>query len=283
MQSELRSFCTPPIEVVIVFDTRADQEKVSGALNSLIDEDPSIQVRTNPEMHETTISGSDLTLDTVADRVVRELAVRAAVGRPQVCHRETISRTARRVEGRCIRRKGGSGQYAIVYLDVDPAPGKGSRFVSEIEGGTIPAAYLPAVRQGVERGLSAGPKAGFPMADVRVTLVDGKFHDTDSSDFAFMWATLLAFEEAAKRAAPVLLEPIFAVEVVVPEDHLGDVVGDLSRRRGRITGQHRHGDALRILATAPGAELLGYATDLRSTTQGRASCVTRFARYEAAP
>jgi elongation factor G len=224
-----------------------------------------------------------LHLEILVDRMKREYGVEANVGRPQVSYRETIRGTAHKVEGRFVKQTGGSGQFGIVYIDIEPAPGEGFDFVSKIKGGSVPSEFIPAVEKGVEEALTTGVKAGYPMVDIRVTLVDGKYHDTDSSEIAFKVAGSLAFKEAARRAKPVLLEPIFAVEVVTPEDFLGEVIGDLSRRRGRVEGQDRRGNALAVTAHVPLSEMFGYATDLRSNTQGRASYTMQFDGYDEVP
>jgi elongation factor G len=213
----------------------------------------------------------------------REFGVEANVGRPQVSYRETVRGTASGVEGRFVRQTGGSGQFGVVYLDLEPAPGEGFEFVNRIKGGSVPAEYIPAVKTGVQEALENGVKAGYPMVDLRVTLVDGKYHDVDSSEVAFKVAGSIAFKEAAKRAKPVLLEPIFAVEVITPEEFLGEVIGDLSRRRGRVEGQERRGNALAVSARVPLSEMFGYATDLRSNTQGRANYTMQFEGYEEVP
>ncbi|MEA2181167.1 MAG: elongation factor, partial [Solirubrobacteraceae bacterium] len=209
--------------------------------------------------------------------------VEANVGRPQVSYRETIRGTAEKVEGRFVKQTGGSGQFGIVYINIEPAPGEGFDFVSKIKGGSVPSEFIPAVEKGVEEALVTGVKAGYPMVDVRVTLVDGKYHDTDSSEIAFKVAGSLAFKEAARRAKPVLLEPVFAVEVVTPENFLGEVIGDLNRRRGRIEGQERRGNALAVTGRVPLSEMFGYVNDLRSNTQGRASYTMQFDGYEEVP
>jgi elongation factor G len=187
------------------------------------------------------------------------------------------------VEGRFVRQTGGSGQFGVVYIDLEPAPGEGFEFVNRIKGGAVPSEYIPAVKTGVQEALENGVKAGYPMVDLRVTLVDGKYHDVDSSEVAFKVAGSLAFKDAAKRAKPVLLEPIFAVEVITPEEFLGEVIGDLSRRRGRVEGQERRGNALAVSARVPLSEMFGYATDLRSNTQGRANYTMQFEGYEEVP
>src|SRR3954462_10220660 len=245
-------FPDPVIKVAIEPKTKADPEKMSTALGRLAEEDPTFQVQTNEETGQTEISGmGELHLEVLVDRMLREFKVDANVGRPQVSYRETVRGEARKIEGKFVRQTGGSGQYGIVYIDLEPAPGEGFDFVNKIKGGSVPSEFIPAVEKGVEEALETGVKAGFPMVDVRVTLVDGKYHDTDSSEIAFKVAGSLAFKEAAKRAKPVLLEPIFAVEVVTPEDFLGDVIGDLSRRRGRLEGQERRGNALAVSAYVP--------------------------------
>jgi elongation factor G len=213
----------------------------------------------------------------------REFGVEANVGRPQVSYRETVRGTAQKVEGKFVRQTGGSGQYGVVYIDIEPAPGEGFEFINKIKGGAIPSEFIPAVEKGVEEALENGVKAGYPMVDIRVTLVDGKYHDVDSSEIAFKVAGSIAFKEAAKRAKPVLLEPIFAVEVVTPQEFVGDVIGDLSRRRGRVEGQEPRGNAVAVTGTAPLSEMFGYATDLRSNTQGRANYTMQFEGYEEVP
>jgi elongation factor G len=277
-------FPEPVIKVAVEPKTKIDQQKMSVALGRLAEEDPTFRVQTNEETGQTEISGmGELHLEVLVDRMRREYNVEANVGRPQVSYRETVRGEARHVEGRFVRQTGGSGQYGIVYIDMEPAPGEGFDFVNKIRGGSVPSEFIPAVEKGCEEALANGVKAGYPMVDIRVTLVDGKYHDTDSSEIAFKVAGSLAFKEAARRAKPVLLEPIFAVEVVAPEDFLGEVIGDLSRRRGRIEGQERRGNALTVTARVPLSEMFGYATDLRSNTQGRASYTMQFDAYEEVP
>jgi elongation factor G len=277
-------FPEPVIKVAVEPKTKADQEKMSIALGRLAEEDPTFQVRTNEETGQTEISGmGELHLEVLVDRMKREFGVEANVGRPQVSYRETVKATVEKIEGKFVRQTGGSGQFGVVYINLEPAPGEGFEFISKIKGGAIPSEYIPAVKKGVEEALENGVKAGYPMVDMRVTLVDGKYHDVDSSEIAFKVAGSLAFKEAAKRAKPVLLEPIFAVEVVTPEDFLGDVIGDLSRRRGRVEGQERRGNALAVTAKVPLSEMFGYATDLRSNTQGRAVYTMQFENYEEVP
>jgi elongation factor G len=277
-------FPEPVIKVAIEPKTKVDQEKMSTALARLAEEDPTFQVRTNEETGQTEISGmGELHLEVLVDRMLREYKVDATVGRPQVSYRETILGTAEKVEGRFVRQTGGSGQYGIVYINVEPAPGEGFDFVNKVRGGSIPTEFIPAVEKGVEEALENGPRAGYPMVDVRVTLTDGKYHDTDSSEIAFKVAGSLALKDAVRRAKPVLLEPIFAVEVVTPEEFMGEVIGDLNRRRGQVHGMEQRGNAQVINAEVPLAEMFGYATDVRSNTQGRATYTMQFDRYEVVP
>jgi elongation factor G len=277
-------FPEPVIKVAVEPKTKSDQEKMSVALGRLAEEDPTFQVQTNEDSGQIEISGmGELHLEVLVDRMRREFNVEANVGKPQVSYRETIRGTATKIEGKFVRQTGGSGQYGVVYIDMEPAPGEGFDFVSKIKGGAVPTEFIPAIEKGVEEAMETGVKAGYPMVDIRVTLVDGKYHDTDSSEIAFKVAGSLAFKEAARRAKPVLLEPIFAVEVVTPEDFLGDVIGDLSKRRGRVEGQERRGNALAVTARVPLSEMFGYATDLRSNTQGRATYTMQFDSYDEVP
>ncbi len=277
-------FPEPVIKVAIEPKTKADQEKMGVALGRLAEEDPTFQVQTNEETGQTEISGmGELHLEILVDRMMREFKVEANVGRPQVSYRETIRGEAQKVEGRFVRQTGGSGQYGIVYINIEPNPGQGFDFVNQIKGGSIPTEFIPAVEKGVEEALSSGPRAGYPIVDVKVTLVDGKYHDTDSSEIAFKVAGSLALKEATQRAKPVLLEPVFAVEVVTPEEFMGDVIGDLNRRRGQVSGMEQRGNAQVVTATVPLAEMFGYATDVRSNTQGRATFTMQFERYDEVP
>ena len=281
---ETIDFPEPVIKVAIEPKTKVDQEKMGVALGRLAEEDPTFQVRTNEETGQTEISGmGELHLEVLVDRMLREFRVEANVGRPQVSYRETVRGSAQRIEGRFVRQTGGSGQYGIVYVDIEPNPGEGFEFVNRIKGGSIPSEFIPAVERGVEEALDTGVKAGYPMVDIKITLVDGKYHDTDSSEIAFKVAGSLAMKEAAKRAKPVLLEPIFAVEVVTPEEFMGDVIGDLNRRRGRVEGMEPRGNAQVVTARVPLSEMFGYATDVRSNTQGRATYTMVFDRYEEVP
>jgi len=281
---ETIEFPEPVIKVAIEPKTKADQEKMATALARLAEEDPTFQVRTNEETGQTEISGmGELHLEVLVDRMLREYKVDANVGRPQVSYRETIKGTAEKVEGRFVRQTGGAGQYGIVYVDVEPAPGEGFDFVNKIRGGSIPTEFIPAVEKGMEEAMENGPRAGYPMVDVRATLTDGKYHDTDSSELAFKVAGSLALKAAVARAKPILLEPIFAVEVVTPEEFMGDVIGDLNRRRGHVNGMEQRGNAQVITAFVPLAEMFGYATDVRSNTQGRATYTMQFERYDEVP
>jgi elongation factor G len=281
---ETITFPEPVIKVAIEPKTKVDQEKMSTALGRLAEEDPTFQVRTNDETGQTEISGmGELHLEVLVDRMLREFKVDANVGRPQVSYRETVRGEAHKIEGKFIRQTGGSGQYGVVYINLEPAPGEGFDFVNKIRGGSIPSEFIPAVEKGVEEALETGPYAGYPMVDVRVTLTDGKYHDVDSSEIAFKIAGSLALKEAARRAKPVLLEPVFAVEVVTPEEFMGDVIGDLNRRRGRVHGMEPRGNAQVITASVPLSEMFGYATDVRSATQGRATYTMQFEAYEEVP
>jgi elongation factor G len=281
---EAIQFPDPVVHLSIEPRTKADQEKLSVALQRLGEEDPTFQVRSDEETGQTVISGmGELHLEVIVDRLKREFRVEAAVGRPQVAYRETVRGSVQRVEGKFIRQTGGSGQYGVVNIDLEPAPGEGFDFVNKIKGGAVPSEFIPAVEKGIEEALESGVKAGYPMVDVRTTLVDGKYHDTDSSEVAFKIAGSLALKEAARRANPVLLEPIMAVEVVTPQEFIGDVIGDLSRRRGHVEGQEPRGNAVAVKASVPLSEMFGYATDLRSSTQGRATYTMQFDRYAEVP
>ena len=277
-------FPEPVIKVAVEPKTKSDQEKMSVALGRLAEEDPTFQVQTNEETGQTEISGmGELHLEVLVDRMRREFNVEANVGKPQVSYRETVRGTAEKIEGKFIRQTGGSGQYGVVYINMEPAPGVGFEFVSAIKGGSVPSEFIGAVEKGCEEAMDNGVKAGYPMVDIRVTLTDGKYHDTDSSEIAFKVAGSIAFKEAARRAKPVLLEPIFKIEVVTPEEFMGDVIGDLNRRRGRVEGMEPRGNAQVVDAFAPLSEMFGYATDLRSATQGRATYTMQFERYEEVP
>jgi elongation factor G len=281
---ETIDFPEPVIAVAIEPKTKADQEKLSASLARLAEEDPTFQVQSDEETGQTLIHGmGELHLEVIVDRLLREFSVDANVGRPQVAYRETIRERVDKVEGRFVRQTGGRGQYGHVVIHLEPAPDEGFDFVNRIKGGTIPTEFIPAVEQGIEEALGSGVKAGYPMVDLRAELVDGSYHDVDSSEMAFKIAGSMAVQEAARRAKPVLLEPVMVVEVVTPEEFLGDVIGDLSRRRGKVQGQEPRGNALAVQAFVPLGEMFGYATDLRSSTQGRASYTMQFERYEEVP
>jgi elongation factor G len=272
------------IAVAIEPKTKADQEKLATSLARLAEEDPTFQVQSDEETGQTLIHGmGELHLEVIVDRLLREFSVDANVGRPQVAYRETIRREVDKVVGRFVRQTGGRGQFGHVVINVEPAPGEGFDFVNKIKGGAIPSEFIPAVEQGIEEALASGIRAGYPMVDVRVELVDGSYHDVDSSEMAFKIAGSMAVQEAARRANPVLLEPVMAVEVVTPEEFLGEVIGDLSRRRGKVQGQEPRGNAVAIQAFVPLGEMFGYATDLRSSTQGRANYTMQFEGYEEVP
>jgi elongation factor G len=278
------TFAVPVISVAVEPKTKADQEKMGMALQRLAQEDPTFKVHTDPDSGQTIISGmGELHLEIIVDRMMREYKVEANVGKPQVAYRETIRRHAE-AEGKYIRQTGGKGQYghAKIYLDPQP-PGLGYEFVNDITGGSVPKEFIKPIDQGIREALEGGILAGYPMVDVKATLYDGSYHDVDSNEMAFKIAGSMAFKEAARKASPVLLEPVMAVEVVTPEDYAGVIMGDLSSRRGRIEGmEHRAGSQV-IKAIVPLAEMFGYATHMRSSTQGRAEYSMHFARYEEAP
>jgi len=284
IELEQIDFPDPVIAVSIEPKTKVDQEKLATALGRLSEEDPTFSVETNHETGQTLIHGmGELHLEVIVDRMLREFSVDANVGRPQVAYRETIRAAANKIEGRFVRQTGGRGQYGHVVINVEPAPGQGFAFVSKVRGGRVPTEFIPAVEQGVREALTSGVKAGYPVVDVHVELIDGSSHDVDSSEMAFKIAGSMALQEAVRRAKPVLLEPVMAVEVVTPESFLGEVIGDLSRRRGRVQGQEPRGNVLAVDAQVPLGEMFGYATDLRSSTQGRASYTMQFSSYEEVP
>jgi elongation factor G len=277
-------FPEPVIHVAIEPKTKDDQDKLGKALKSLSDEDPTFRVRTDEETGQTVISGmGELHLEILVDRMMREFGVVATVGKPQVAYRETITKSVEQVEYRHIKQSGGSGQFAVVKINLEPNPGKGYEFVDKISGGRIPREYINPTNQGMQMALDSGVLAGYPTVDVKATLVDGQYHDVDSSEMAFKIAGQMAFKKAAEMAKPVILEPIMAVEVVTPEDYMGDVMGDLSSRRGRIEGMEANGNAQVIRAQIPLSEMFGYSTDLRSRTQGRATYTMQFALYMEVP
>jgi elongation factor G len=281
---ESMEFPDPVISMAIEPKTKADQDKLSLALNKLAMEDPSFRVKIDEETGQTIIAGmGELHLEIIADRLLREFKVGANIGKPQVSYRETIKKKAG-AEGKYIRQTGGRGQYGHCVIKIEPKErGKGYSFVNKIVGGSIPKEYIPAIEKGIVEAMENGVVAGYPVIDVEVRLLDGSYHEVDSSEMAFKIAGSMAFKEAAKKADPVLLEPIMRVEVVVPEEYLGDVMGDLSSRRGRVLGMHPRGNAQVINAHVPLKEMFGYATDLRSITQGRATYTMIFDHYEEVP
>jgi elongation factor G len=282
---ESLEFPEPVIHVAVEPKTKADQDKLSRALFALSEEDPTFRVRSDQETGQTVISGmGELHLEVLVDRMLREFKVDANVGKPQVAYRETIRDSVHKIEERYIRQTGGRGQYGHVVIDLEPTgPGGGFEFVDKITGGVIPKEYIPAVDAGIQEAMNSGVLAGFPIVDVRVALVYGSYHDVDSSEMAFKIAGSMAFKKAVRAARPVLLEPIMQVEVVTPEDNLGDVIGDLSSRRGRIEGMEQRGASHVVRAQVPLSDMFGYATDLRSRTQGRATYTMQFDSYQEVP
>jgi len=282
---ESMTFPDPVISVAVEPKSKADQDKLSTGLTRLTEEDPTFRVETDEETGQTLISGmGELHLEIIIDRLKREFNVDANVGRPQVAYRETISKPAEKVQGRFVRQTGGSGQYGDAVINMYPQePGVGYEFVDKIVGGKIPKEYIPAVDHGIQEAMGSGILAGYPVVDIKVELVDGSYHDVDSSERAFKIAGSMAFKEAMKRAKPTLLEPTMAVEVTTPEEYLGDVMGNLNSRRGRIESMNPLGNAQVVKASVPLSEMFGYATDLRSMTQGRADFTMQFDRYEEVP
>ena len=282
---ERMEFPEPVIHVAIEPKTKDDQDKLGKALKSLSDEDPTFRVRTDEETAQTVISGmGELHLEILVDRMQREFNVEATVGKPQVAYRETITKTVESVEYRHIKQSGGSGQFAVVKISVEPTgPGGGYVFEDKITGGRVPREYIQPTNQGIQAALDNGVLAGYPTVDVKVSLVDGQYHDVDSSEMAFKIAGQMAFREAARKAGPVLLEPIMGVEVVTPDEYMGDVMGDLSSRRGRIEGMEARGNTQVVRAQVPLSEMFGYSTDLRSRTQGRATYTMQFHSYQQVP
>jgi elongation factor G len=282
---ESMEFPDPVISVAIEPKTKGDQDKLGAGLQRLTDEDPTFRVRTDDETGQTLISGmGELHLEIIVDRLMREFNVDANVGRPQVAYRETISKPVEKIEGKFVRQTGGRGQYGHVVINMEPAdPGDGYEFLDKIVGGKVPREYISSVDLGIQEAMESGILAGYPVVDLRVALVDGSYHDVDSSEMAFKVAGSMAFKTAMQRAKPKLLEPVMAVEVVTPEEYLGDVMGDLNSRRGHIEHLEPRGNAQAIRARVPLATMFGYATDLRSTTQGRATFTMQFDRYEEVP
>ncbi|BBL69774.1 elongation factor G [Methylogaea oryzae] len=281
---ERMEFPEPVISVAVEPKTKADQEKMGIALNKLAQEDPSFRVHTDEETGQTIISGmGELHLEIIVDRMKREFNVLANVGAPQVAYRETIRKSVEQ-EGKFVRQSGGRGQYGHVWLRIEPQePGKGYEFVNAIVGGVVPREYVPAVDKGIQEQMQNGVIAGFPVVDVKVTIFDGSYHEVDSNEMAFKIAGSMGFKEGAKKANPALLEPIMKVEVVTPEEYMGDVVGDINRRRGMILGMDESPSGKVVNAEVPLAEMFGYATDLRSATQGRATYSMQFEKYQEAP
>jgi elongation factor G len=277
-------FPEPVIAIAIEPKTKADQERLGISLQKLASEDPSFRVRTDEETGQTILSGmGELHLEIIVDRLMREFKVEANVGKPQVAYRETITKKVK-VEGKFVRQSGGRGQFGHVWLEIEPQEaGAGYEFVDAIKGGVVPREYIPAVDKGIQEAMEMGTLAGFPVVDVKVSLVDGSYHDVDSSEMAFKIAGSMGFKEGCAKAAQVLLEPIMSVEVVVPEEHMGDVIGNLNSRRGRIMGMESRAGAQVITSMVPLASMFGYATDLRSATQGRATYTMTFDHYEQVP
>jgi elongation factor G len=278
-------FPDPVIDIAIEPKTKAEQDKLGAALVKLAEEDPTFRVRTDTETGQTIIAGmGELHLEIIVDRLLREFKVEANVGKPQVAYRETAGRAVTDVEGKFVRQTGGHGQYGHVVFNLEPqVPGAGFVFENKTVGGSVPKEYVNAVGKGVEDSLESGVLAGYPVVDVKVTLVDGSYHEVDSSEMAFKIAASMGFKEAMRRSAPKILEPMMAVEVNTPDDFMGDVIGDLSSRRGHIEGMEPRGNAQVIRAKVPLSEMFGYATDLRSRTQGRAAYSMQFKAYEAVP
>jgi elongation factor G len=282
---EALEFPEPVIHVAVEPKTKADQDKLGKALQSLSEEDPTFQVHSDEETNQTVIGGmGELHLEVLVDRMLREFKVDANVGKPQVAYRETITQTVEKVETRYIRQTGGRGQYGHVVLTLEPTgPGGGYEFVDKITGGVIPKEYIPSVDAGIQEAMQAGVLAGYPTVDVRAILTYGSYHDVDSSEMAFKIAGSIGYKDAAKKAKPVLLEPIMAVEVVTPEDYMGEVIGDLSSRRGKVEGMEQRGSSHVVRSQVPLSEMFGYATDLRSRTQGRATYTMQFHSYQQVP
>jgi elongation factor G len=282
---ESMEFPAPVISVAIEPRTKADQDKLATALQRLAEEDPTFRVQSDEETGQTLIAGmGELHLEIIVDRLMREFKVDANVGRPQVAYRETIGQAVGKIEGRFVRQTGGKGQYGHVVINMEPAAaGEGYEFLDKIVGGKIPKEYIPSVDLGIQEAMDSGVLAGYPVVDIRVELVEGSYHEVDSSEMAFKIAGSMAFKNAMQRAKPKLLEPVMAVEVVTPEEYLGDVMGNLNSRRGRVEHLEPTGNAQSIKAVVPLAEMFGYATDLRSMTQGRATFTMQFDRYEEVP
>jgi elongation factor G len=282
---ESLDFPEPVIHVAVEPKTKNDQDKLSRALQALSEEDPTFQVHSDEETGQTVIGGmGELHLEVLVDRMLREFKVDANVGKPQVAYRETVKQAVQKVEERYVRQTGGRGQYGHVVLDLEPTgPGGGYEFIDKITGGVIPKEYIPSVDAGIQDAMQSGVLAGYPVVDLRATLVFGSYHDVDSSEMAFKIAGSMCFKKACRQAHPVLLEPIMSVEVVTPEDYMGDVIGNLSSRRGKVEGMEQRGNSQVVRAQVPLAEMFGYATDLRSRTQGRATYSMQFHSYQEVP
>jgi elongation factor G len=282
---EAMKFPNPVIDVAIEPKTKADQDKLAIALQKLSEEDPTFRVHTDAETAQTIISGmGELHLEIIVDRMQREFKVDANIGRPQVAYRETIKKRVEKVEGKFIRQSGGKGQYGHVVINIEPAkPGEGFVFEDKVVGGAIPREFIAPSENGMREALENGVIAGYPMVDVKAELIYGSYHDVDSSEMAFKIAGSMAIKEAVKRANPVILEPIMNVEVVCPNDYMGDILGDLSARRGKIGGMTQRGEAQVIAASVPLSEMFGYSTKLRSQSQGRAVYSMEFSHYEEVP
>jgi elongation factor G len=282
---ESMSFPAPVISVAIEPKTKADQDKLSQALGRLADEDPTFLVRFDDETGQTVISGmGELHLEVLVDRLTREFGVGANVGRPQVAYRETLRKPVQKVDARYVKQTGGRGQYGHVVIDLEPTgPGGGYEFVNKITGGDIPREYIPSVDQGIQEAMETGVVAGYPLVDVRATLVGGSYHEVDSSEVAYKVAGQMALRDGVRKADPVLLEPVMQIEVVTPEDYMGDVIADLTGRRGKVERMEQRASSQSIRSLVPLAEMFGYATDLRSKTQGRATYTMQFHSYQEVP
>ena len=282
---EAMEFPEPVIGVAIEPKSKADQDKLGEALQRLAEEDPTFRVHTDDETGQTIIEGmGELHLEVIVDRLLREFKVDANIGKPKVAYRETITKKVNDVEGKFIRQSGGRGQYGHVVMDIEPQDaGEGFEFEDKITGGSIPKEYIPSVEDGIREAMENGIIAGYPVVDVKVTLNDGSYHDVDSSEMAFKIAGSMGFREGAKKAGPAILEPVMSVEVVTPEEYMGDVMGDLNGRRGKVEGMEPRGNAQVVSANVPLSEMFGYSTDLRSKTQGRATYTMQFSHYEQAP
>jgi elongation factor G len=285
IQLETMTFPEPVISVAIEPRTKSDQDKLGTALQRLAEEDPTFTVRSDEDTGQTIISGmGELHLEVIVDRMLREFSVEANVGRPQVAYRETIRKPVAKVDARLKRQTGGSGMFAHVVIDLEPLPpGTGFEFEDKVKGGNVPREYIPAVAKGIADALDSGILAGYPLVDIKARLTDGSSHSVDSNEMAFRIAGSMALQEAAKRAGIKLLEPMFDIEVVTPEDYMGDVIGDLSARRGKVEAMEARGSARVVKAQVPLAEMFGYATDLRSRTQGRATYTMQFDSYQEVP